>query len=1015
MWQRRVVYGSILTVLCLIRPASAQVLATPMLVSPSSLIFGTGRQGTQCLNIASSAAVTYSTSIAAESGNGSIQASSGANGTTPGVACFTLVALGASDSRGHISVSAGNNSRDIPYLITVVGGGPWLNPYVAPFGPPGPVPGLNNGFSLTFASAPSGTPPPAQCLMVASTPSGLSFTAAVTSPAPDWLQISSGASGTTSASSSVCVSVSGGLSAGTYTGSVTITAPGAFGSPFIVPVTLQVANFTIYPANASNFTYALPSGAVNASYSCYPLTVVDFGGALPITWTYLGGLPAGMNMASDGRICGTPSQAGVFLASVKATDGRNSTATAMFSLFVAGAPTITTPSPLPPGSVNGAYSYPLAATGGNPATSGSPYSWSWSPASGSSLPPGLALSSGGALSGTPSLTGNYTFLVTAADGANATASQQFTLAVASQLSITPPSLPQGIAGGYFSYTLAATGGNPPYTWSTTSALPTGITLSAGGALSGTPSQSGDFPIVFTVKDTSLGGQATATSAAITLHIAQQFTITTASPLPPGSINAAYSYPLTATSGSAPYTWTWSPVSPSSTPAGLTLSAGGAVSGTPSQAADYTVSVTVRDAASNVASKNVTLHIAAQLAISTPACPSGIVNASYSCQLAATGGNSPYTWSTTSALPSGITFSAGGVLSGTPSQSGDFPITFTLKDTSAGGQATKTTNFTLHITPLPIVVTTPPLIGKDGVVGTPSLTATGGTPPYQWSLVSPPSGLTINSATGVLSWAFPTCGLYNLTAQVKDSATPPATVPISWAAAIGPKLTIAALPSLAQPMASSTISVSLTSSCNTAIGGTLSVGFQSAVTGATDPSILFGNGSANTSFTIPASSTTATFTDKNGNLLQTGSVAGTITLTAGSMRFSGSNTDFTPTANSLAGASAKLTPIITSVQAVRSGSGITVTVIGYSTSRELQTANFTFTVLGVGQTPVTVSLVDIANNKWYGTSASIPYGSQFLYTQPFTVTQGNATDVSGVAVVLSNSMGTMPTPFSAQIQ
>jgi TRAP-type mannitol/chloroaromatic compound transport system permease large subunit len=104
-----------------------------------------------------------------------------------------------------------------------------------------------------------------------------------------------------------------------------------------------------------------------------------------------------------------------------------------------------------------------------------------------------------------------------------------------------------------------------------------------------------------------------------------------------------------------------------------------------------------------------------------------------------------------------------------------------------------------------------------------------------------------------------------------------------------------------------------------------------------------------------------------------------------------------------------------VQAVRSGSGITVTVIGYSTSRELQTANFTFTVLGVGQTPVTVSLVDIANNKWYGTSASIPYGSQFLYTQPFTVTQGNATDVSGVAVVLSNSMGTMLAPFSAQIQ
>ena len=59
--------------------------------------------------------------------------------------------------------------------------------------------------------------------------------------------------------------------------------------------------------------------------------------------------------------------------------------------------------------------------------------------------------------------------------------------------ITTSSLPAATVGVAYSATLTATGGIPPYTWSVIAgALPTGLSLSGTGNITGTPSATGTF-------------------------------------------------------------------------------------------------------------------------------------------------------------------------------------------------------------------------------------------------------------------------------------------------------------------------------------------------------------------------------------------------------------------------------------------------------------------------------------------------------------------------------------------
>ncbi len=177
-------------------------------------------------------------------------------------------------------------------------------------------------------------------------------------------------------------------------------------------------------------------------------------------------------------------------------------------------------------------------------------------------------------------------------------------------------------------------------------------------------------------------------------------ITTTS-LPNGKVGTTYSTSLVASSGTPPYTWS---LTSGTLPAGLSLSASGVISGTPTaavSAASLTFKVTDsgQPAQSNSAVLSLTIVAAAAPVITTSSLPNGQVGTAYSTTLAASGGTQPYTWSLTSgALPAGLSLSASGVISGTPTAAvSAASLTFKVTDS---GQPAQSNSATLSLTMLP---------------------------------------------------------------------------------------------------------------------------------------------------------------------------------------------------------------------------------------------------------------------------------------------------------------------------
>ena len=449
--------------------------------------------------------------------------------------------------------------------------------------------------------------------------------------------------------------------------------------------------------------------------------------------------------------------------SYTATFGLNSSPnwTALIATFAAGgpvAPVVTTAS-LPNGTQNTAYNMPLAASGG-----ATPYTWSMPSGS---LPAGLSLaSSTGMISGTPTGTGTSNFTVQVTDANSLTGSKALSLTVMVPPSVTTTSLPNGTQNVAYSSTLTATGGTTPYTWSITSgALPTGLTLASGtGVISGTPTATGTSNFTVQVSDAN---SVTATQPLSITVVPPALTVTTTS-LPSGTQNAAYSATLTATGGTTPYSWS---ITVGTLPAGLTLaSATGVISGTPTGTGTSNFTVQVTDTNSATATKALSITVGATPpTVTTTSLPNGTQNAAYSTTLTATGGTTPYSWSITAgALPAGLTLaSSTGVISGTPTGTGTSNITVQVTDANSltGSKALSLT----VVAPLNITTTSLPN-GTQNTAFSTTLTATGGTTPYSWSITAGtlPTGLTLAAGTGVISGTPTGTGTSNFTVQVTDA-------------------------------------------------------------------------------------------------------------------------------------------------------------------------------------------------------------------------------------------------------
>jgi len=159
------------------------------------------------------------------------------------------------------------------------------------------------------------------------------------------------------------------------------------------------------------------------------------------------------------------------------------------------------------------------------------------------LPAGLSLGAGGALSGTATVAGSFSFTITAKDSDSFTASQaySFTIAVPT-IVLAPATLPAPTVGVSYSETVSASGGVAPYSYSISAgALPAGLALSAGGVLSGTATAGGSVSFTVTAKDTD-SFTAVHTYSVTVARQASQITVSASS----SAVNPAQAVTLVAT-------------------------------------------------------------------------------------------------------------------------------------------------------------------------------------------------------------------------------------------------------------------------------------------------------------------------------------------------------------------------------------------------------------------------------------------------------------------------------------
>jgi hypothetical protein len=561
--------------------------------------------------------------------------------------------------------------------------------------------------------------------------------------------------------------------AGASTVAVTVTDST---NPTHLTATANLSITIIAPPSIT--TTSLPGGVVGSAYNA---TVAATGGTTPYTWSATG-LPAGLSIdAASGAITGTPTTAGSSTVTITVTDSSNPahlSASKTLSINIAGQLAITTTS-LPSGVVNTAYAgVTLAATGGV-----TPYTWS-----ATGLPAGLTLNaSTGQIAGTPTTATTNTVTITVTDSSNPahlTATTTLSITITGQLTITTSSLPSGVVNtAYPGVTLAATGGATPYTWSATG-LPAGLTLNAStGQISGTPTAAGVNTVAITVTDSSSPSHLTAT-ANLTLTVIAPPSITTTS-LPGGVVGASYNATLNASGGTTPYTW-----SATGLPAGLSIDpSSGAITGTPTASGASTVSITVTDSTNPThlsATKNLSITIVAQLAITTTSLPSGVTGTAYNATVNASGGTTPYTWSATG-LPAGLTINAStGAISGSPTAAGTSTVSITVTDSTSPTHLSATKNLSLTIAAQLTITTTSPLPG--GSVDAPystTIAASGGTTPYTWSATGLPAGLSIDPSTGAISGTPTTAGAATVAVTVSDSASSKQTATKNFSLTISP--------------------------------------------------------------------------------------------------------------------------------------------------------------------------------------------------------------------------------------
>jgi beta-glucosidase len=399
-------------------------------------------------------------------------------------------------------------------------------------------------------------------------------------------------------------------------------------------------------------------------------------------------LPAGLSLDPSGAISGTPTVAGIHMFSVTASAEGFDPVSAIITLNIAEEEVIVLPAItfnnalLAAGKVGSAYSATVAASGAEGITFTS-----------DNLPAGLTLNTDGSISGTPTEAGTYLFNVTASATGATSAEASIAISIAQEDEVILPiivfedaMMVAGEVGSVYSATLTATGATE-ITFAS-SDLPAGLTLAANGSISGTPTEAGTY--LFTVTASATGAISTEASFAISIAEEDDVIILPAITfndvkLVDGEVGTAYSATLSA-SGATGITF-----ASSNLPAGLTLAANGAISGTPTTAGTYMFTVTASATGAQSTQASIVISVAEEDEVVQPAITfndvlleAGKVGTAYSATLSASGATD-ITFASSN-LPAGLTLAANGAISGTPTEAGTYLFTVTASATGSASQS-----------------------------------------------------------------------------------------------------------------------------------------------------------------------------------------------------------------------------------------------------------------------------------------------------------------------------------------
>jgi large repetitive protein len=565
------------------------------------------------------------------------------------------------------------------------------------------------------------------------------------------------------------IPTAGGSFTFTVTASDASPAPGPFTAIQAYTLVVAAPVITLPPTN-------LVGGQRGSVYSATLNPAA--GGTAPFSYAVTAGaLPAGVTLSSSGALSGTPTVFGSFAFTVTATDTSSGSgpysASQNYTLAIVDQP------PVAGGvTVSLAYGAPatpivLNLTGGT-ATS---VAIAAAPANGTATVSGTTIS----YQPNASFSGTDSFTYTATNGGGISAPATVTITVgAPTLSVNASGPLTATVGAPYTQTFTFAGGTAPFGSLQVAGLPAGLALTGttvnSVTISGTPRVQGTFTLSVSASDSSTGSGPFVASQSFTLTVAPpNLSVAPAS----GSFAAPYAAPFrqsfTASGGIGGYSY----VLGGSLPAGVTLnSATGTVSGTPTTTGSFAFTITATDngaagpGAPFTAQGSYTLAVAAPTIAVTPATlPNATAGTAYSATLSGSGAVAPYGFTLSGgALPAGVTLSATGQLSGTPTASGSFPFTVSVRD--ANGQ-TGTASLTLAVN-VPTITITPSTLpaAVQGIAYSQTVTASGGIAPYRFAVSagSLPAGLTLNPATGAITGTPSGSGIVSFTITVTDSTT-----------------------------------------------------------------------------------------------------------------------------------------------------------------------------------------------------------------------------------------------------